>query len=142
MIAQFLSKIRLEDIDGGHMMLIQPLKFYSAKLKGIVIAPAGFVTDFASIPRIATVVLPKNGLYDGPSILHDAAYRDALVNIRQERIHLIKPLADSLFLEAMQAAGVGAFSRTVMFNAVRFFGGTAYEADQQAAHAAREGDHV
>lgn len=139
MIAQFLSPTMiLAEADGAEGTLVEPLKFYSAELRGILIVPPGFTTDFASIPRGLWNLLPKRGKHDRPAVLHDGAYRDALVTVGGQRVHLTKPLADRLFLEAMQAAGVGVFSRTLMYNAVRFFGGDAYEADQRAARAARD----
>src|SRR5690348_11529740 len=36
--------------------------------------PIGFVTDFASIPRVFWTMLPKDGLYTYPAIIHDFLY--------------------------------------------------------------------
>lgn len=131
MIAQFITPLRLEDVDGSEGILIEPLKFYSAELRGMVIAPAGFCTDFASLPRGLWNIFPKRGKQDKAAVLHDAAYRGALVTIAGDRMHLVKGLADDLFLEAMVASGVGAFTRTAFYRAVVWFGGRAYANGQR-----------
>ncbi len=39
-----------------------------------VIVPAGFVTDLASIPRVFWSLLPRDGAYTFPAIVHDYLY--------------------------------------------------------------------
>jgi Protein of unknown function (DUF1353) len=43
------------------------------KVNGVRV-PIGFVTDFASIPRVFWSILPPDGLYTYPAILHDYLY--------------------------------------------------------------------
>lgn len=141
MIAQFLTPLRMEDIDGAEAVLIEPLKFYSAKLQGIVVVPPGFRTDFASLPRGLWNVFPKRGKQDKAAVIHDAAYRGACVTHRFQPMHLTKGIADDLFLEAMQASGVNAVTRFCFYRAVRWFGGCAYATGQRAKQQ-RTGDDV
>ena len=124
--AEFLTPLRLEDIDGAEGILLEPLKFYSRALKGTVQAPAGMQTDFASIPRGLWNLLPKRGKHDKAAVIHDAAYRGLLQTSTGRPMKLIKPLADDLFNEAMTASGVNRISRFLMFRAVCWFGGAAY----------------
>lgn len=125
--AHFVSKLWLEDIDGERSIIASPLIFYSAELRGIVIVPVGFVTDFSSIPRALWTLFPKRGKHDWAAVLHDAGYEGRLLTSDGRRIHLIKPLADRLFLEAMVVRGVGKVQRKIMYDAVCEYGGKNYK---------------
>lgn len=125
-VAQFLTPLRLEDIDGHRARLFDALHYYSADLRGVFVVPAGFETDFASIPRGLWNVLPKRGKHDAPAVLHDAAYRGALLTGGGLRVRLVRALADDLFLEAMRARGVNRVSRRLMYWAVTWWGSGSY----------------
>ena len=135
MTAQFLTDLIVRDDDGRHMTLHAPLKFYSAQRKGSFIAPEGFQTDFASIPRGFWNLIPKNGKWDKAAVMHDAAYRGELQTPTGRKVHLIKAYADDLFYEAMRASGVNAVTATLMYKAVSWFGGSAYKAGQRVEKA-------
>ena len=75
--------------------------------------PEGFETDYASVPRAFWRLAPPGGLYAAAATLHDYLY----VNRIGER-----KAADDLFLEAMEAAGVGWPQRSIIYRAVRMFG--------------------
>ena len=120
--ARFLTPLRLEDIDGHTMSLLEPLKFYSAELRMVVRVDPPFVTDFASIPRGFWNLIPKNGKWDRASVIHDAAYRLQLRDVTGKFFPATKSQADHLFREGMAADGVGKVTRNLMFAAVRLFG--------------------
>lgn len=104
--------IRLEFING------KPKAFLDKDLHaGGWLVPAGFETDFASIPRIFWNVLPPIGPYAQAAVVHDYLYRTGRVN-RQE--------ADLTFLLLMKTDGVNFFIRNIMYWAVRLFGGSHY----------------
>ena len=118
----FLTPLRAEKLDDGRWRLLEPLRFQSMRFGGVLIAPEGFVTDFASTPRLVWTLWPKDGPWSAAAVVHDAAYHHALVNAIGQRVHLIKPFADDLFDEALKARGVGWWTRTSMVTAVRAFG--------------------
>ena len=120
--ARFLTPLRLEDIDGHTMSLLEPLKFYSAELRMVVRVDPPFVTDFASIPSFFYRVLPRNGKYDRAAVLHDAAYELQLRDVTGRFLPLTKAEADRLFREAMQTDGVDVVTRNLMYAAVSLFG--------------------
>lgn len=132
MKAQFITKLRLVDLDGQHMQLEKPLGFYSAELRRVVEAPQGMVTDFASIPQLFANLLPKNGPYDYAAVIHDAGYRDELRLRSGDQTRLTRAQVDALFLEGMAAMNVGTFRRHAMWLAVRLFGQHAWR-DTNAA---------
>lgn len=129
--AHFITEgMELRWIAAKKFMLKEPVAFYTAKLKGTLVAPAGFVTDFASIPQIFGGLFPASGDYDRAAVLHDAAYEGKLLVLAKDDtgsevlkpVRLIKRLADDLFLEAMETDGVGWLTRRLMYRAVQKFG--------------------
>jgi hypothetical protein len=131
------DKLHLIEVDGSEGVLEQPVKFYSAELGLIVVAPAGMETDFASIPRGLWNIFPKRGKHDRGAVLHDAGYRGHLQSAAGTTLALSKHAIDRLFLEAMEVAGVSRGSRTLMYRAVSWFGGTAFKNGHRIAEAQR-----
>lgn len=124
--AGFLKRLRTEKIGNFRWILTDDLPFRSVKFPGVFIAPAGFQTDLASIPRIAWTIFPKaGGKHDPASVVHDAGYAHALVTENGDRIHTVKAVADLLFLEGMQAEHVSGFGSRLMYAAVSAFGNPA-----------------
>lgn len=123
---EFRSTLRVEELRDGRRRLLEPLIFYSATLRGELVAPAGFITDYASTPRGSWNLFPRDGPYKWAAVMHDAAYHGALVTNDGLTIHLIKPLADKLFLEGMKALGVSKWKRGFMYAIVAQFGGRPY----------------
>lgn len=120
--AQFLTPLRIEKIGARRWLLIDDLIFRSVDLSGLVVAPRGYQTDLASIPRLAWPVFPKEDLYDAGAVIHDAAYGNALTTMTGDRMFVIKPIADALFREAILALGVSAWRANLMYWAVQQFG--------------------
>lgn len=85
--------------------------------------PAGFETDFASVPRIFWSVLPPHGVYSRAAVLHDWLYIEQPVSRKD---------ADGLFRRSMKELGVGYLKRTVMWLAVRTFGAKAWNRNSKS----------
>ncbi len=83
-----------------------------------VLVEKGFECDQASIPRLLTWLVPKGGLHDGPSVIHDWCYRNQWGGSRKR--------CDDLFLAGMKAAGTWWLRRYAMYFAVRAFGWMPY----------------
>lgn len=83
-----------------------------------ITVPAGFVTDFASIPRIFWSLLPPDGKYVYPAIIHDYMYWV------QDRS---KSEADEILKIGMEEFDVSWIDRIAIYNAVKKFGGKAWE---------------
>ena len=100
------------------LRILQALAYISTL--GPVVAPVGFVTDGASIPRIFWAILGPHGSYFAAAIIHDFLYsaRNTTYTRRQ---------ADQIFLEAMKDCGVGLVKRQVIFRAVRIGGAFAFK---------------
>ena len=82
--------------------------------------PAGFETDFASIPRFARVLIPKLGKYNKAAVVHDYLYQS-------DKSPLTRKQADKCFLDGMRDLGVAKWKRTLMYWAVRIGGFLAWK---------------
>src|SRR5262245_10592244 len=78
--------------------------------------PIGFVTDFASIPRIFWSVLPPDGKYTHPAIVHDYLYWTQTGSRKD---------ADEIFKIMMEDFSVNGVIVGPIYSAVRTFGGSA-----------------
>jgi len=112
----FRGDLDIRDLDGTHFVVLTDL-VYEAKSGEVFTVPAGTPTDFASIPRALTALLPKNGRYDRAAVLHDKLYQTGEVP---------KSRADDLFCEAMDSLGVGMVLRRTLWLGVRMGGGFAW----------------
>lgn len=97
--------------DGFQWRLGGPL-LWETEREAIAV-PEGFLTDLASIPRLAQWIIPVNGTHRRAAILHDYLF------VIQDRD---RASVDRLFLEAMKADGVSWLTRTTMYSAVRVGG--------------------
>jgi len=105
----FLTPLDLRAWKPDEWVLLLAL-IYMAKDGTRYVAPRGFITDLASIPRLLRALFDINGLSRAPAVLHDFLYC----------IHYTtRAEADALFLEALEAAGVGWATRWSMYLGVR-----------------------
>lgn len=77
--------------------------------------PAGYVTDFASVPRVAVWLIPVFGRYTLPAILHDRLLTDYLPAGAISSVD-----ADGLFRRAMREMDVPPVRRWLMWTGVRW----------------------
>lgn len=113
----FHTPLVLEYLDGHNYRLVNTFQYDSSI--GTITVLAEFVTDFASIPKFLWNILPPTGKYGKAAVIHDYLYRTPGA--------ASKEIADAIFLEAMNALGVGFWTRYTMYLAVRLFGGCAYK---------------
>lgn len=93
--------------------------------KGFTVAvPAGFLTDFASIPRIFRIIIPKLGRWNKAAVVHDFLYQNPESGRRFEvgYVKWTRKGADVVFLDAMKDLGVPKWKRNLMYWAVRIGG--------------------
>jgi hypothetical protein len=76
-ILQFKNFVKVSPFaDGENWFLVEDLDYEVRDTGKIVTVPAGFVTDFASIPRPFWSILPTWGKYGPPAVVHDFLYWD------------------------------------------------------------------
>lgn len=108
----FLTNPAMKVYGEGEWILIEPLA-YQCESNEVICAPAGFITDLASIPSFAQSLIPVNDAHRLPAIIHDYLF------VIQDRG---RSEVDSVFLEAMKSAGVSWWKRSAMYSAVRVGG--------------------
>lgn len=117
---RFLEPLVLEFLDGHNYKLISEFDYHTDVDPLVIVkVPKGFITDFASVPKILWNILPPTGQYGKAAVIHDYLYRTLYQATKDE--------ADCVFLEAMKALGVGVLTRYTMYYAVRYFGGRSYK---------------
>jgi hypothetical protein len=87
----------------------------------IIVIPSGFITDFASTPRILYPIFPPIGKYNKATLVHDFLYSK-----KSNRYNLTRKQSDKFFLQSMEVLGIGK-KRYLMYYAVRLFGKSNYK---------------
>tara|TARA_R100000951_G_scaffold90032_1_gene78149 strand:- start:4201 stop:4578 length:378 start_codon:yes stop_codon:yes gene_type:complete len=111
--APLTAAVHTKTVKNGLFELTRSLRYFSVEQDRWIEVPVGFQTDFASIPRIARVLINRNGKSRAPAVIHDYAYKSHTVS---------REKADALFLEAMKETKVNVIIRSIMYGAVRAAG--------------------
>jgi Protein of unknown function (DUF1353) len=98
----------VREVDARFWELVVPIT-YDGNADSFSV-PAGFQTDFASVPRPLVWLLPRYGAYTKSAILHDFLCTTAVVS---------RADADGLFRRSMRELGVPFVRRWMMWAAVR-----------------------
>jgi hypothetical protein len=118
-------------IDGKHWVLTAPLLWDDPEKAWTITVPAGFQTDFASVPRGFWNLFPPTGRYAPAAVLHDFLYAVGRVG----SVPVSRAYADGVLRRASGDLGVSGRVRWFMWLGVRSFGGGLWRKY-------REGDHV
>lgn len=113
---EFLSDLILLVLTDESFRLEEP--FYVICNTDMVIVPAGFQTDLASVPRLPVIYLAVGGRGHKAAVLHDYLYKTGIYD---------REVCDGLFYEALVESGVNKFYARMMHSGVRVGGGKIYE---------------
>ena len=99
--------------DDDTWLVVEPLVYRGRE--DVFRVPAGFPTDFASVPRVVVWLVPRFGRYTPAAILHDWLVSEGLdagvVSARD---------ADGIFRRVMRELGVPVVRRWLMWAGVRW----------------------
>ena len=114
-----MSRLLVKDFMNGKFELISD---YIYQIENYVIkVPQGFITDYASIPRIFRAIVLPYGKHSGASVVHDYLYSKGCdLSIERKK-------ADKIFLEILKEEGVNPILARLMYIAVRIFGKIRYK---------------
>ncbi len=73
-MGKFQSPLRVEKRGEREWVLLEPL-IYQSNNVGVIVVDAGFVTNFASVPRLPFMYWLFGGIGDEAATLHDWLYR-------------------------------------------------------------------
>ena len=114
-MSQFTTELVVERVDEKYWRLVEGFEYHVGEYPSdeIIKVPSGFLTDFASVPKIFWGILPPTGPYKAAALVHDYCYATACYS---------KIKSDKIFLEGMTVLNVTPWKRNVMFYAVVWFG--------------------
>jgi hypothetical protein len=113
MKVEFLNALDVEYIAAQRWRLLADFK--ALLIPGVMqTVPAGFVTDFASVPRVPLAFLLCGDTAHKAAVLHDYLYSQGGTD---------RSYADAVLRAGMAADGEPAWRRWAMWAAVRVFGG-------------------
>lgn len=122
---KFSFDMRVQKLPTGRWILLEPLTYAGVMdedgFEDITI-PAGFDTDFASVPRLPLMFWILGDRADYAALLHDYLYRTARVTRAQ---------ADRAFRIVAGIEGVDWFSRWALWAGVRAGGWWSYDQRHQ-----------
>lgn len=117
-MARFITPLRVIQIDTKRWQLDAGLLYASDMVDQVIAVPRGFITDFASVPRLPFAYLLTGGKASAPAVIHDWMYSTR---------EFERDVADAIFREAIMVAGHSAFTAWVMWAGVRAGGGFAWD---------------
>lgn len=118
-VSAFLDKLDVSLVDDtsndgrGTWRLSCPLRYQSDAADQIITVPAGFKTDFASVPRLPLVFWLCGDTSHEAAVVHDYLYRYKITS---------RKMADAVLREASAVTGIPAWRRWLMWLGVRIGG--------------------
>lgn len=110
--------------------LQRPLTYAPGGAGETITVPAGFVTDLASIPRLAWTLLPPDGPWVKAAVVHDFLYDTNGGGVWKghpsgvtRATPYTRAESDGILREAMADRGVDGWRRNIIWAAVRVGGG-------------------
>jgi hypothetical protein len=119
-MSSFTKPLRVEitqrEVKGRCLaVLIDGFEYHVGHLNStdVIRVPAGFVTDFASIPHVARMFVPVLGRAAKAAVIHD------YLVVENERSW---EESAKIFREGMMVLGVDWFQRILMYYSVKYYG--------------------
>lgn len=116
----YLGELDVRDLGNYSVRLLEDLTYHRVTGEVITI-PRGFVTDYASVPRLLWNIIPPHGPAAKPAVIHDFLYskQGDIGNGHPVRSRLE---CDLIFLEVMSLLGFKLWKRRAMYRGVRIGG--------------------
>lgn len=120
-ITQLLSRTAMDVYDEGKedWVLLKDLYIWSHRLQQVIKVPKWFITDLASIPKLARLFLSVNDKHRYAAIIHDWLYRNNAINVTRRQ-------ADLIMLDIVRISGVPYWKRACIHIALRIGGWTSF----------------
>ena len=96
----FLTDLTSTTINDKWSRLAIDLQFFSRWFNRTFTAKAGFVTDFASVPRLPFIYMFLGGRGKRPAVIHDKGYEEQSIPKRQVDLVFFEGLLDTYAFEA------------------------------------------
>jgi hypothetical protein len=104
--------------DNKHWIVAEEMDYTIGSTDDMIAVPAGFVTDFASIPQpLWSLGLSPQGRYSRAAVIHDYLYWSQACTREQ---------SDRLMVIAMKESDVGRFDEAIVYQGVKNGGASAW----------------
>ena len=123
----FLTRLRTECVDDlacsgrGIWRITEPFQYYSALLGIVITIEPGFLTDYASVPRVPFAYWLFGDTSHEAAVLHDWLFHHHGV--------CSEAMANKVLLEAMVVEGIPAWRRAGIYAGVVLGGKSSWEED-------------
>lgn len=112
---EYITPLRLTLIADSKYQLDEPFYF---SIDGTELSvPDGFITDFASVPRVPVFYLMTANKGNRAAVIHDWLYATGIVS---------REYADAIYYHALLADGVNSVVARIMYTGVRLGGASRY----------------
>lgn len=118
-MSQFTSNFKGELIGKNLWRNLETFEYHVGKYPSeeIITVPEGFITDFASVPRIFWPIISPIDVHGKAAVVHDYCYYYAIYSKQQ---------TDLIFYESLQVLKVAPWKAWCMYNGVRTGAGYAW----------------
>ncbi len=133
-MSAFTENLIVSPLPDGRTWVLRKQFSYDVGTEGsgeTIKVPAGFITDFASVPRPFWWIFPKWGRYGNAAVIHDYLYWAQEEQYPKNR-------ADEIFLEAMMVLNTGKLTADILYCAVKYFGRFAWNSNKKAKSQGRK----
>lgn len=135
-MAGFLGPLKVEEMpDGRHWRLLEPCVYHLKTADGDewVEAPAGFVTDFGSIPRPLWSLpgLSPHGTWRRAYVIHDKLFKAPVVRTATSARPCSFTEANGILREGMDVLGAPWILRQIVWSAVMTGGRLAWNRERR-----------
>ena len=118
-MSSFTSPLIVKHINGKDWEVMQEFTYKVFNSTVMITVPVGYITDFASIPKIVWPIIGHPaGRHGKAAVIHDYLYSTRRFSRKR---------SDRIFLEAMKVLKIGTIKRKMMYYAVRLFGRPAWK---------------
>lgn len=118
-MSSFTDPLIVRHLDGRRWQVMKEFSYHvgSEDSDEVITVPVGFITDFASIPRLFwSLIGAPTGKYGKAAVIHDYLYYTCGLNTQYTRAK-----CDYIFYEAMQVLGIPFWKRWLMYHSVKMF---------------------
>jgi len=111
-MSQFTSNFKGELIGKNKWKNLEEFNYHVGEYPSekIITVPAGFITDFASVPRIFWAIISPIDKHGKAAVIHDYCYYHAMYDRKK---------SDLIFREALEVLEVAPWKVWCMYEAVR-----------------------
>mgnify|MGYP006097087075 CR=1 FL=1 len=119
----FQTKLDIEAVSGENVYVLSEALVYVRTSGFVIVAPKGFETNFASVPKLAKIYIDDNDFtIRSPSVIHDFLYSKESKDYRLSRKDADKVLQEAMIGEGMRKSKAG-----LIYYTLRLFGRWNYE---------------